>query len=425
MSDLNKKQAGIQEITQMLFNVNFAGTNSKEEFTELQNNMAAMLAEQKYSYGDIENYFIGWGYQVPMIKQIYKHLTGLDPERVSSTDYLMNIPGCIPGFNYGWGEGKGKKYKYVFIIQYKLGFGVFGQIDDLARELIQYTLDLEEAFSVLNSNAKNVQSCKAIITVPVKDMAKNETIPYLCTDAPVTQKVMFKGRTASLARDIDTVLMQPHEVRAMLRIAYDQDEITAQEHKDLYDYYLKRYAEDDEASDITKELEKEDIKTNQTTQDLQKEVVNKDKVEFNLDQIGFYIKEINKYFDDNLSELLNKALIDVQELKYVNKKIDNAIEKTPEVEGHNPIQYFNKVAKLSVVLGVTWNDKANLGQQSVLTMFAIDDKGNIETDGNFKGVDEEIYPLNSSGLENYFNKLSEVENPSNVKDKVEKEDEED
>ena len=89
------------------------------------------------------------------------------------------------------------------------------------------------------------------------------------------------------------------------------------------------------------------------------------------------------------------------------------------------IQYFNKVAKLSVVLGVTWNDKANLGQQSVLTMFAIDDKGNIETDGNFKGVDEEIYPLNSSGLENYFNKLSEVENPSNVKDKVEKEDEED
>ena len=192
----------------------------------------------------------------------------------------------------------------------------------------------------------------------------------------------------------------------------------------MYDYYLKRYAEDDEASDITKELEKEDIKTNQTSQDLQKEVVNKDKVEFNLDQIGFYIKEINKYFGDNLSELLNKALIDVQELKYVNKKIDNAIEKTPEVEGHNPIQYFNKVAKLSVVLGVTWNDKANLGQQSVLTMFAIDDKGNIETDGNFKGVDEEIYPLNSSGLENYFNKLSEVENPGSVKDKVEKEDEE-
>lgn len=421
MSDLNKKEAGIQEITQMLFNVNFAGTNSKEEFTELQNNMIKMLSQHQYSYSDIENYFIGWGYQVPMIKEIYKHLTGLDPERVSSTDYLLNIPGCIPGFNYGWGEGKGSKYKYVFIIGYKLGFGVFGQIDDLSRELIQYTLDLEEALNVLNKNAKDIKTCKSIISVPEKDINKSLEVPYLCTDAPITQKVLFKGRTASLAKSIDSYQMQPHEVRAMLRVAYDQNEITAQEHKDLYDYYLKRYAEEDEASDITKELEKEEIKTNQTDKDLQKEVVNEDKAVFDFDKIAFYIKEINKYFEDNLSELLSKALIEVKEVKYVNKDQDNSIEKTPEVPGQNPIQYFNKAAKLSVVLGVTWNDKANLGQQFVLAMFAIDDKGNVETDGNFKGVDEEIYPLNASGLENYFSKLEELDKSGNVKDDVKEE----
>lgn len=421
MSDLNKKEAGIQEITQMLFNVNFAGTNSKEEFTELQNNMIQMLSQHQYSYSDIENYFIGWGYQVPMIKEIYKHLTGLDPERVNSTDYLLNMPGCIPGFNYGWGEGKGSKYKYVFIIGYKLGFGVFGQIDDLARELIQYTLDLEEALNVLNKNAKDIKTCKSIISVPEKDINKGLEVPYLCTDAPITQKVMFKGRTASLAKNIDSGNMQPHEVRAMLRIAYDQDEITAQEHKDLYDYYIKRYAEEDEASDITKELEKEEIKTNQTTQDMQKEVVNETKTEFGLDKIAYYIKGVNKYFEDNLSELLTKALIEPKEVKYVNKDIDNSIEKTPEVPGQNPIQYFNKAAKLSVVLAVTLNDKANLGQQFVLTMFAIDDKGNVETDGNFKGVDEEIYPLNTSGLENYFSKLEELDKPENVKDDVKEE----
>lgn len=421
MSDLNKKEAGIQEITQMLFNVNFAGTNSKEEFTELQNNMIKMLSQHQYSYSDIENYFIGWGYQVPMIKEIYKHLTGLDPERVNSTDYLLNMPGCIPGFNYGWGEGKGSKYKYVFIIGYKLGFGVFGQIDDLARELIQYTLDLEEALSVLNKNAKDIKTCKSIISVPEKDINKSLDIPYLCTDAPITQKVLFKGRTASLAKSIDSCQMQPHEVRAMLRVAYDQDEITAQEHKDLYDFYLKRYAEEDEASDITKELEKEEIKTNQTTQDMQKEVVNETKTEFGLDKIAYYIKGVNKYFEDNLSELLAKALIEPKEVKYVNKDLDNSIEKTPEVAGQNPVQYFNKAAKLSVVLAVTLNEKANLGQQFVLTMFAIDDKGNVETDGNFKGVDEEIYPLNASGLENYFSKLEELDKPGNVKDDVKEE----
>lgn len=421
MSDLNKKEAGIQEITQMLFNVNFAGTNSKEEFTELQNNMIKMLSQHQYSYSDIENYFIGWGYQVPMIKEIYKHLTGLDPERVNSTDYLLNMPGCIPGFNYGWGEGKGSKYKYVFIIGYKLGFGVFGQIDDLARELIQYTLDLEEALNVLNKNAKDIKTCKSIISVPEKDINKSLEVPYLCTDAPITQKVLFKGRTASLAKSIDSYQMQPHEVRAMLRVAYDQNEITAQEHKDLYDYYLKRYAEEDEASDITKELEKEDIKTNQTTQDMQKEVVNETKTEFGLDKIAYYIKGVNQYFEDNLSELLAKALIEPKEVKYVNKDLDNSIEKTPEVPGQNPVQYFNKAAKLSVVLAVTWNDKANLGQQFVLAMFAIDDKGNVETDGNFKGVDEEIYPLNASGLENYFSKLEELDKPGNVKDDVKEE----
>lgn len=421
MSDLNKKEAGIQEITQMLFNVNFAGTNSKEEFTELQNNMIQMLSQHQYSYSDIENYFIGWGYQVPMIKEIYKHLTGLDPERVNSTDYLLNMPGCIPGFNYGWGEGKGSKYKYVFIIGYKLGFGVFGQIDDLARELIQYTLDLEEALNVLNKNAKDIKTCKSIISVPEKDINKGLEVPYLCTDAPITQKVMFKGRTASLAKSIDSGNMQPYEIRGMLRMSYDNGEITAQEHKDLYNYYIKRYAEEDESSDITKELEKEEIKINQTDKDLQKEVVNDDKIGFDLDKISFYIKEINKYFEDNLSELLTKALIEVKEVKYVNKNLDNSIEKTPEVPGQNPIQYFNKAAKLSVVLGITLNEKANLGQQYVLAMFAIDDKGNVETDGNFKGVNEEIYPLNASGLENYFSKLEELDKSGNVKDDVKEE----
>ena len=125
--------------------------------------------------------------------------------------------------------------------------------------------------------------------------------------------------------------------------------------------------------------------------------------------------------EDNLSELLAKALIEPKEVKYVNKDLDNSIEKTPEVPGQNPVQYFNKAAKLSVVLAVTLNEKANLGQQFVLTMFAIDDKGNVETDGNFKGVDEEIYPLNASGLENYFSKLEELDKPGNVKDDVKEE----
>lgn len=415
MSDLNKRQAGVQEITQMLYNVNFAGTNSKEEFTELQNNMIQMLNQHQYSYGDIENYFIGWGYQVPMIKEIYKHLTGLDPERVNSTDYLMNIPGCIPGFNYGWGEGKGKKYKYVFVITYKSGFGVFGQVDDLVRELIEYTLDLEEAFSILDKNAKNVKTCKTIITVPEKDILNNQKVPYLCTDGPITQRVMFKGRTASLAKAIDEIPMQAHEVRAMLRIAYDNNEITAQEHKDLYNYYTARFAEDeseDANSDITKELEKQEIsKVKVETPKEAMDNVKQDKtVSIDLANIADCVKRISDYLTENLSDIYEKAKVVVNSLNFTKKNSDtNVIEKTPEVPGQNPKQYFDKTALFTVVLDVQLFEKSNVGVQPVLAVFMLNDKGDVTTDGNFKGVNDELYPLNLSGIENYFNVVSEVE----------------
>lgn len=415
MSDLNKRQAGVQEITQMLYNVNFAGTNSKEEFTELQNNMIQMLNQQKYSYGDIENYFIGWGYQVPMIKEIYKHLTGLDPERVNSTDYLMSIPGCIPGFNYGWGEGKGKKYKYVFVITYKSGFGVFGQVDDLVRELIEYTLDLEEAFSILDKNAKNIKTCKSIITVPEKDIENNLKVPYLCTDGPITQRVMFKGRTASLAKAIDEIPMQSHEVRAMLRTAYDRNEITADEHKDLYNYYLARFAEEentDENSDITKELEKQEIsKVKVETPKEAMDNVKQDKtVSIDLSNIADCIKRINEYLTDSLTDIYEKAKVAVNSLNFTKKNSDsNVIEKTPEVDGQNPKQYFDKTALFTVVLDVQLLEKSNVGVQPVLAVFMLNGKGDVTTDGNFKGVNDELYPLNLSGIENYFKVVSEAE----------------
>jgi len=415
MSDLNKRQAGVQEITQMLYNVNFAGTNSKEEFTELQNNMIQMLNQQKYSYGDIENYFIGWGYQVPMIKEIYKHLTGLDPERVNSTDYLMNIPGCIPGFNYGWGEGKGKKYKYVFVINYKSGFGVFGQVDDLVRELIEYTLDLENAFAILNSNAKNVQTCKTIITVPEKDIVNNLKTPYLCTDGPITQRVMFKGRTASLAKAIDEIPMQANEVRAMLRTAYDRNEITAEEHKDLYNYYVARFAEEEEENpneDITKELEKQDIgKVKVETPKEAMDNVKQDKtVAIDLSNIADCVKRISDYLTESLTDIYEKAKVAVNSLNFTKKNSDsNVIEKTPEVDGQNPKQYFDKTALFTVVLDVQLNEKSNVGTQPVLAVFMLNSKGDVTTDGNFKGVNDELYPLNLSGIENYFNVVSEAE----------------
>lgn len=419
MTDLNKREAGIQEITLKLFNVPLAGTNARGERLELEQNMAAMLQTNKFSYADIENYFIQWGYQVPMIREVFKHITGLEPERFNSANYLFNIPGCIPGFNYGWGEGKGK-YKYVFVITYKLGFGVFGQIDDLNRELLAYTLDLDEAFEVLNKNGKNIKTCKQVIDIPSADVAKNFGKPYLCTDEPAVQHLINKGRTASLVKAVTTQDLQPHEVRAALRTAYDNKEITAEEHKALYNVYLKRLAEEqDDKSDITKELEKQSLEDAKV--ETAKEAINnmqQDKtVEFDLNNIASCIKKIKDYINETFQDIYDKAFVEPRNLNYSKKDTnDSSIEKTPEVAGQNPKQYFNKTAMFSVVLGVTLNEKSDLGEQPVLAVFYVDDKGNITTDGQFKGVDNELYALNLSGIETYFDKIAGLDEKPVVKE---------
>lgn len=406
---LNKRFAGIQEITRLLYNVNFAGTNTKEEFCELQNNMIKMLATNKYSYSDIENYFLSWGYQTQLIQQVYKYLTGLEPERVNSVDYLFNIPGCLPGFNYGWGEGKGK-YKYVFIINYKLGFGVFGQIDDLNRELIDYVLDLDEALSILNSKGKNIRTCKEIIAVPGKVLDTNSRVPHLSSDYPVAQGTIFKGRTASLAKEISEHDLQSHEVRAMLRTAYDKKEITAQEHKDLYQFYLSRFAENEEGNTEeevkgqTKDLEKEPVeKTDINT--------NKNGIEFEFTNIKNGITKIEEYLMENLRDIYEQGNIHVQGMALEVKSKNNAIEKTPEVPGQNTVQYFDNAAQYKVALGVTLNEFSEVGEQTIKTIFSIDNKGRVIFNGQFKGANEELYPLNLSGIQNYLTAASEVDKP--------------
>jgi hypothetical protein len=419
MTDLNKREAGIQEITLKLFNVPLAGTNARGERLELEQNMAAMLQTNKFSYADIENYFIQWGYQVPMIREVFKHITGLEPERFNSANYLFDMPGCIPGFNYGWGEGKGK-YKYVFVITYKLGFGVFGQIDDLKRELLAYTLDLDEAFEVLNKNGKNIKTCKQVIDIPPTDVSKNFSKPYLCTDEPAVQHLINKGRTASLVKAVTSQDLQPHEVRAALRTAYDNKEITAEEHKALYNIYLKRLAEEqDDKSDITKELEKqslEDAKVETPKEAF--DTMKQDKtVDFDLNNVASCIKKIGEYLDEALSDIYEKAMVIPRNLTYSKKDSDgSAIEKTPEVAGQNPKQYFNKTALFNVVLGVTLNEKSDLGEQPVLAVFQVDDKGNVTTDGQFKGVDNELYALNLSGIETYLDKIAGLDEKPVVKE---------
>ena len=84
-------------------------------------------------------------------------------------------------------------------------------------------------------------------------------------------------------------------------------------------------------------------------------------------------------------------------------------------------RYVNNLDK--IIIASQKNENVEFGSKKVDSSL-IKLAENLENSNKNLKSDENIIVLNSSGLENYFNKLSEVENPGSVKDKVEKEDEE-
>ena len=133
-------------------------------------------------------------------------------------------------------------------------------------------------------------------------------------------------------------------------------------------------------------------------------------VAIDLSNIADCVKRISDYLTDSLTDIYEKAKVAVNSLNFTKKNSDsNVIEKTPEVDGQNPKQYFDKTALFTVVLDVQLNEKSSVGTQPVLAVFMLNSKGDVTTDGNFKGVNDELYPLNLSGIEDYFNVVSEAE----------------
>jgi hypothetical protein len=406
--DIIQQEAGIMEITQLMKNVYHAGTNSKEELIELQNNMLSLLSDKRYSFKDIEHYLVSWGYQVPAIRRIYQNLTGLEPYRVNTSTYLLDVPGSLPGFNYGWGVGKGSKYQYVFVISYKSGFAVFGQIDDLKRELIEYNLSLEDCFITLEKEAKDIKTCREVTDINPKVLSERGQLPFSKETDPAVQQLTWLGRTSSLKQQIDRFgdSMQANEVRAMLRHAYNDQQITADEHKQLTAYYLSRKA--DETS-LEKSLEETSINTDKNPDKVLDEAnQNKNITDINK-EIQNAFKKITEFLAENLVDLEGKFSVDVNKINYTKKTAGGAtVEKTPDVQGQAPTQYFNKTGSYAVVLDLESTEFYDAGVQQALIVFDITDKGEVETNGMFKGTDDNKYALNIAGLEDYFKSMSTV-----------------
>lgn len=403
------KEAGIMEITQVLTDTYAAGTNTRWELDELERHMRILLERKDMTYKDVEHYLVSIGYQIPSIRKLFKHLTGLDPYRLDSSDYMLNMPSCLPGFNYGYGLGKNNKYKYLFIMAYRDGYAVFGQVDDLKRDLLKYSLDIDECFAFLNKEAKDIKTCRNNLNITPKDISN---APENNKQFPVTQNIMWLGRTSSIAKMIESQQMQPTEIRAVLRTAYDNNEITVNEHNTLYKHFITRKAEEEMESntELDKLLAEQsiDMATDNVPKDKAAEL-GQDTLNFDITNIQAALKKISNFLAETLLDSLGNTRVTICSLTFTKKDADKAIEKTPDVAGQSPKQYFNKKGIFSVVFNVDIPEYAQLGTQRALAIYAINDKDEVETNGMFKGVDDKIYPLNAAGLEEYFKTMLELE----------------
>jgi len=410
-----KKNAGIADITRQLSNIPYAGTGTKLELIELEENLRELLEAKTFGYKFIEGMLISMGYNLNKIRQAFRKLTGTDPDVYMKQQPCLDTPGTIPGINYGWGESKDSEYDYYFVMPYNAGFSVFGQKGDLLREEAKYLLTLQEAQDFLKKKVKEVKIWDPI--VETKKLAKDnwsslsENWPMGTKTASVKHVFEFMDKMGEN--------IQLSEKRALLEEEVTAGNLTEEEfYRAAVHYGIIRQAKPDvEAiSDkgdvdmsklISKDLDEDendsldkslkdslDKATPQSFFDKTKRDVTDTVVPEAVESILVYFAELGREVSD--------FDVNVFSFQYMKQVTTDKIEKTLSVGKQQVDEHFNSSGNISVIMDI--KDKTlpvgkNIKQG--LAVFKI--VGNdVKNSGTFKGEDDKIYGLNSAGFLEYF-----------------------
>jgi len=406
-----KKDAtvGNADIARTLHNIPYAGTSTKQELLELEQQMRNLIEEGTNTYKYIESFLLNIGYNLNKIRQTFKKLTGVDPTVYNDPQPYLDTPPTIPGLNYGWGESKNSKFDYYFIMPYNLGYAIFGQKGDLLREEVSFKKNLTEARKELEKLVKEPKYFDKVVTL--KDIHQSKSEFEKPEKEDILSEPLVGVKTAALQK-IDAFLkaqnfVNKHEVLALLKHAFEQGDITKQELKYFIDKYQLTKKAEEETSDRVFELEKKVLE--EPVEKELKELTPKDFFENELQQqkdLGpaKALEAVENFLDENVRSQTSEFEINTRSFKYKKVEVEEKIEKTPPVDGYDTSSYLTSEAVIVVVIEIV--DKTlpkEINTKYGIVPFSIVD-GEVQTPGTFKGEDNQIYALNEAGFEKYFAK---------------------
>jgi len=169
----------------------FLGSGLKSELAEIERHLIKMVSEGIYSYKYIQNYLLSIGYQPARIKEVFRKITGMNPDDLVDPKEYYDSPSSIPGLTHAWGEAKeNKKHDYFFINAYNNGYAIFGQKGDFVREVIELFVSLKQALKAMKSMVKEVYSYDNVVDQEILLKEKDLDRVELSGDVhiPVTAK---------------------------------------------------------------------------------------------------------------------------------------------------------------------------------------------------------------------------------------------
>lgn len=402
------KKAGAYGIEDRLLGVYFGdqtpeGVNKEVQLNlmnELESNLLSH-AHMGFTYPQLEETFVNYGYSVPMIRKAFEKVFGVNPVKLLHMldTIMLNTPSSIPVYNYGWGVSKKKNDGFYFVLKdYDDLYTIFHQKNEIDREVVVKEISHKVIMKKLESLVKHVYR----YDVPYSEYKEEDKNLEDSYEEIMEAMVGFgKTKTAYVV------------VQNFLKEAISNGKITEGQAREAIRVYAKESKEKDVVSD-TPGHEEDTPEEKENIKDREKDIVN-DSVAEHLskktpqqffdssvsksDDFAYYhVRDIVSFINSKQSEIKG---FDISIKRFVYDKYDDT-DNTVTVVNSNT-NNSSPLASISVIFEITNLAASDVNSKKFgLAVFFINPDNKIKTSDSFKGEDDLVYGFTSEGINKYF-----------------------
>jgi hypothetical protein len=403
-----KRKAGVDQ--SILEHTQFAHVgDTKHPFVsgkirgEVRNNMLSLLYAGKLPYGELEDTLANYGYGLPVIREVFEEVTGVDPMRVQfmRNEDVKNTPANIPCYNLGWGEAKGKNAGSYFIMPTANLYTVFHQASDTERAEKSNHLRVCDALEAMGKLVKSVHR----YDMPAMEEAEAFKVAKENVSSSGYMKVANFLYTLERSARLDAI-----SANRAITDAIASGNITDEEGRRLFMVYAAEENEvvtpdhvEEKGEKGDKELGEEQNK--KVFDELKKKTPQQMFTESIPDRddeiISEHTRNVLSYVKNRNSDMMDFE-VDVKKYVYEKREGDKVMVTTNPETGKAAGPARATVSTILQVKDKTLPEGDNV--KFALAVFFVGPDGEITTSDSIKGEDDLIYGFTEDGLGKYFAK---------------------